>query len=151
MQLDKMEILKKVCCDVFEQLAFMFGEDLDKDEVECDAESFIRADMAFSGYLSGTLEIIVPFELTRKLAYNILGLDDNETIEQGGYEDAVKELLNTICGRMLTSFFGDEVIFDLHVPETARLNNQQWEALLKEKEYLAIEIEDNPILLYVSF
>jgi len=151
MQSEKIEILKKVCCDVFEQLAFMFGEELDRDEVESDSESFISAEMTFSGHLAGSIELIVPSELTRKLAYNILGLDDNDKIDQGGYDDALKELLNTICGRMLTSTFGEEAVFDLHVPLTSQLNNSQWEAVLDEKEYIAIDIEDSPVLIHATF
>lgn len=152
MQNEQIEIVIKVCCDIFEQLAFMFGEELDVAEVESDSESFIKAEMFFSGHLSGNIEIIVPTDLSKQLANNILGLEaDDETIEQGGYDDAVKEMLNTICGRMLPRLFGDAAVFDLHVPQTSQLNNQQWELLLKEKKHRAIEIEDYPVLLYASF
>lgn len=151
MQSNQQEIFKKVCCDVFEQLAFMFGEELDRDEVESNSDTFIKASMSFSGNVSGDIEIIVPSELAQKLACNILGLDDDVIQEQVSYADALKELLNTICGRMLTSLFGEEAVFDLHVPVTTELNESQWDTTLNEKEYIAIDIEDNPVLLYASF
>lgn len=151
MQSDQREKLKKVCADVFEQLAFMFGEEIEKDEIESTAETFLRASMTFSGNISGNIEIIMPLELTEQLADNILGSDDTERGEQVNYEDALKELLNTICGRMLTTLFGEEAVFNLHVPETNLLTLQQWSALLAEKDFIAFDIEDNPVLVLASF
>lgn len=46
--------LKKVCSDVFEQLAFMFGDEIEKDEIESDAETFLRASMTFQDIFRGT-------------------------------------------------------------------------------------------------
>ncbi len=144
------EILKQVCCDVFEQLAFMFGEELDPDEIESDSETFIRASMKYIGDIQGTIEIIVPNELAESLAYNILGIDEDDELEEGGSEDALKELLNTITGKLITAAYGEEKVFDLSIPETNDISNEEWESLLEENDYIAIDIEDNPVLLYTS-
>jgi CheY-specific phosphatase CheX len=143
-------MLLKVCCDVFEQLAFMFGEIIEKDDVSCDSNSFLRAHMSFKGDRTGTVEIVLPAELAETLAINILGIDDSDNIEPGTSEDAVKELLNTVCGRLLTVLYGEEAVFDLSVPSTSVLDNQQWKSALDSKSYSAIDIEDNPVLALVS-
>jgi len=150
MQSEQREKLKKVCSDVFEQLAFMFGDEIEKDEIESDAETFLRASMTFSGHFSGNIEIIMPLKLTEQLAGNILGLDEAERGDQANFEDALKELLNTICGRMLTALFGEEAVFNLHVPETNLLTRQQWNALLAEKDFIAFDLEDNPVLVHAA-
>jgi hypothetical protein len=151
MQNEQREKLKKVCSDVFEQLAFMFGEVIEKDEVESDAEEFLRASMTFSGNRSGSIEIIIPRELSPHIAANILGADENERQDALSYEDALKELLNTICGRMLTALFGEEAVFNLHVPETHLLSIRQWNELLEEKDFIAFDIDDNPVLVHAAW
>lgn len=150
MQDDKLLVLAKVCCDVFEQLAFMFGEIIDKDDVSCDSNRFIRALMSFQGDRSGSVELLLPAELAEMLAYNILGIDNDDTLDPGTSEDAVKEMLNTICGKLLTVLYGDKEVFDLSVPETSVIDTRQWKTLLDEKNYIAIDMEDNPVLMYLD-
>ncbi len=144
------EVVKQVCCDVFEQLAFMFGEELDKDLLDSDSNVFIRATMQFTGDQTGDIEIIVPAELAESLAYNILGFEEGDELEQGASEDALKELLNTICGRIVTEMYGETSVFDLTVPRTKEISNEQWKTILAEQDYMAIDIEDNPVLLSIT-
>ena len=141
------EILIKVSCDIFEKLSFMFGEVIDLDEAESDSDLFIKADMSFKWEKDGTVEIIVPSELAESLAKNILGIDESDNLDQVSPHDALKELLNTICGRLLPAIFGDENIFDLYPPQTSEINYEEWESLLENKDYIVVEIEDNPVLI----
>ncbi len=145
---DYNEQIVTVCCDIFEQLAFMFGETIDLDEAESDSEIFFRASMTFKGEHEGSIDIIVPKELAELLAVNILGIeDDADSMEEGTAEDALKELLNTICGKLLPIIYGDDKIFDLSPPLTSRLSTEEWEALLEDENYFAIEIEEQPVLI----
>ncbi len=144
------EVLKTVCCDVFEQLAFMFGEEIDKEDIESDSNKFMKAQMSYKGEREGEIDIVLPSELADALAINILGLDEDDAIDSGASTDALKELLNTICGRMMTSLYGEEAVFDLSVPKTDELDNEQWQAVINDKEYLAIDMEDNPVLIYFT-
>ncbi|MCX8042907.1 MAG: chemotaxis protein CheX, partial [Desulfobacterota bacterium] len=118
MKSDYLDKMKKVACDVFEQLAFMFAEEIEIQDFEYNDGPLIHATMSFSGYRSGTIDITMPMPLASQFARNILGLDESIEIDSQHYEDAVRELLNTICGRMLTSLFGEAEVFDLHVPTT---------------------------------
>lgn len=141
--------VKKVCCDVFEQLAFMFAEDISFDDIEYrDDERFIHATMSFSGQGTGGIELALPSNLAPVLAKNILGLDDEEPLDPQHYDDAVKELLNTICGRMLTSLFGEDAVFDLHVPTTTYLTVPQLRALIEKGDCIAVAVNEVPVIIH---
>ena len=147
MQSEESKIIKKICFDIFEQLAFMFGEELEKDDVQCPEDDFIKAVMTFSGHKNGAVEIIIPARLAPALAYNIMGVDESDNMESGIAEDALKELLNTLCGRMLPSLYTDQETFDLLPPEVQSVSRQQWQEFLIREHTIAFAIEDHPILL----
>ena len=144
------KILCEVCFKVFEQLAFMFGEEFEEDDVECDADAFIRASMEFSGPQQGKVELVVPETITTVMAANILGLDDDQPVYEDTAVDALKELLNTITGRLMTSFFGEDAVIDLTIPATEEIDRAQWEALVNSNQYLAVTIEDEPVLITIT-
>lgn len=142
------EIAGKVCSDVFEQLAFMFCEEIDIEDITPETESFLQAQMSYRGGQTGAVEIIAPTRLAENLAYNILGVDEGDELEPGAASDALQEILNTICGRMMTAIYGEQVVIDLTIPETHTITVQQWQELCGAKEYVALEIEDEPVLIH---
>ena len=142
------DILIKVCCDVFESLSFMFGEAIDLDEVDSESESFINVSISYKGNRAGSLFLIVSDETAKILAYNILGIDeDEEDLPSESYMDALKELLNTICGQFITSMFGDEPVFDLTVPETKIISLDEWQKSVDSGNFIALNVDDEPILI----
>jgi len=151
MRADWQETVKKICFDVLEQLAFMFCDELEKTDVQNSHEDFLKATMVFSGHHGGAVDIIVPRQLTPALVYNILGMDEDDSIESDIAEDALKELLNTLCGRMLPALFTDLETFDLHPPEISSVNKIQWLEMLNRENTIAFAIEDSPVLLNVHF
>lgn len=56
-------------------------------------------------------------EVLQELAANMLGLDDEEGITEDQRFDALKETMNVICGNLLPAIAGDEVVFDIDMPE----------------------------------
>jgi len=84
------------------------------------------------------------------MACNILGLEEDQHVDEDTAVDALKEMLNTITGRLMTSLFGEDVVIDLAIPVTEELNHTAWEALVESNEYLAITIEDNPVLITIQ-
>jgi hypothetical protein len=144
---DERTILKKVCFSVFENLAFMFGDELEEDEVESDDDLFLRASMEFKGPKQGRVALVVPRTLTGLLASNILGLDDEAFVDESVAVDALMELLNTITGRLMTSLFGEDAVVDLSIPYTDELDFTSWEALIAGQEYLAVTIDESPVLI----
>jgi len=150
MKNENRKVLYEVCFSVFEQLAFMFGEEFEEDDMEISADKFLRATMEFNGPEKGTVALVIPITITSLMAANILGLEDDQPIEDETAVDALKELLNTITGRLMTSLFGEEVVIDLSIPQTEELNYAEWEALFESNEYLVVSIEENPVLITVQ-
>jgi chemotaxis protein CheY-P-specific phosphatase CheC len=142
------DILIKVCCDVFESLSFMFGEAIDLDEVDSESESFINVSISYKGDRAGAIILIVSTETAKILAYNILGIDeDEEDLPFESSMDALKELLNTICGQFITLRFGDEPVFDLTIPETKTISLDEWQESVDSGNFLALNVDDEPILI----
>ena len=151
MQPDWHETVKGIYFEIFEQLAFMFGEELDKNDVQSPDDEFIKATMTFSGHRSGGMDIIVPKRLAPSLAYNILGIDESDPMDAGIAEDALRELLNTLCGRTLPALFTDVEVFDLHPPEIEAISHKKWQQMLDHQNSIAFVIEDSPILINIHF
>jgi chemotaxis protein CheY-P-specific phosphatase CheC len=151
MRADWQEIVKKTCFDVLEQLAFMFCDELDKADVQPADDDFLQATMVFSGHHGGAVDIIVPRQLTPALVCNILGMDEGDIIETDIAEDALKELLNTLCGRMLPALFTDVETFDLHPPSISSIDSKQWFKFLNQQNTIVFAIEDSPVILNVHF
>jgi CheY-specific phosphatase CheX len=151
MQNEERKILKEVCFGVFEQLAFMFGDELEDDEIEAEGNRFLRASMGFKGQKKqGTVEIIVPLAISKLLATNILGLEEEQIIDEDSAIDALKELLNTITGRLMTTLFGEDVVVDLTIPAIVELDHAAWDDLVQNSQYLAITIEETPVLVSIQ-
>jgi chemotaxis protein CheY-P-specific phosphatase CheC len=107
--------------------------------------------MEFSGHHRGAVDIIVPRQLTPTLVYNILGIDEDDHIESDIAEDALKELLNTLCGRMLPALFNDVETFNLHPPEISCVSRKQWLEMLNQQDTISFAIEESPVILKVYF
>ena len=82
----------------------------------------------------------------REIALNFLGLDDDANIEDESAHDAFKEILNIMCGQMLTAIAGDEPIFQLGMPELSRVDAEQWKALCGDEQTVAFMVEDHSAL-----
>ncbi|MCD6347077.1 MAG: chemotaxis protein CheX, partial [Bacteroidales bacterium] len=109
--------------------------------------SYVQARMLFNGPQKGTITLTVPSDMCADIASNILGMDlDEELVREDDY-DAFKEVLNVICGQVLTSLEGDEVVFDLSVPEVLNLDADAWEILLDNPDVLSFLVDDIPVLL----
>ena len=145
------EIAFNICSKIFEDMAFMFSEPVDDNQIDSGSETFIRTNMSYAGAKTGRIEIIVSLDLAKNLAMNMLGIDEPEDLEPDSIIDATKELLNTFCGNILTSVYNDDDIFDLTIPETSEINNAAWKSLLAGGEYLAVNIDEEPFLVKTEF
>ncbi len=150
MQSEYDTILSEVFCDVLINYGFMFGDPAPKDELLTSDTDYLRTTVSFAGHRTGVIGISTPADLGAQLAANVLGLepDDDDSIESA--LDAVKELVNIVCGQFLTSAFGDEPIFDLLPPVSLEIDKAEWDKLLESEETMGFMVEDEPAILYVS-
>lgn len=147
MKNEQREIVNRVFCDIIEQLAFMFGEPVDADELEAPAPKNILVRMEFKGASAGTLALAVPAHMCLELAANVLGLDSDDPDVMSKAIDALKELLNVSCGNLLTALAGEKPLFDLTVPTAAKLDGDGWNELLKAQDTMTFVVDDYSVLL----
>ena len=141
------QALKEVSEQVFEELAFMFADsdpgDLEAWERE---KSYLKAEIAFQGPVSGSLWIAAPPAFCRELAANILGLDGDELSAREKAEDALKELVNIVCGHFLTRTAGEDPLFTISPPEAREVARPD----AGNEEPLRLLVEDYPVALNVT-
>jgi CheY-specific phosphatase CheX len=99
--------------EVFERMFYVFLEPADKP----DGEYHYRADINFSGPLSGELTAIFSRPLAEVMLKNMLNVGEDEINDQL-MEDCLKESLNMICGNFLSKYDSGQV-FDLSIPTYA--------------------------------
>lgn len=143
------EILLRLLEVVLEQLAFMFIEEVEKEDLIVREGRFFHVSMSFKGFQSGHIEMAIPERMSHLVAANILGIEDDEMIKQSA-ADAVRELLNIYCGQMLTTIFSCEDIFDLSVPEVKEINPEEWNILADNSDTIGVKIEEFPFLVKLT-
>jgi CheY-specific phosphatase CheX len=108
--------LASVAERMFEGLAFMISmPQADGDPPSIPSPVSVR--VAFDGPLSGTLVLTAAEDMLPALARNMLGLDGTSQPSLEDQMDALKELVNVICGNLLPALTGTEAVFDVHSPE----------------------------------
>ncbi len=142
-------ILWHVAEDVLGKLAFMFSypDDSTGDEEETGEEPVLSY-VSFKGPFEGSLLMLVSPMILPELAGNMLGLDDDEKASEEEQFDALKELINVICGNLLPKIAGKQAIFKVGVPEVCKKDaNPLADTLAKIS--LMIEDEKCELGLYV--
>ena len=148
MKRDMTKSLSKTFCNIIEKLAFMFGEPVDKIDLPAsEGQEYVRAEMAYNGPLAGSLAIMMPRDLCPEIAANVLGAERFDSTAAEHANDALKELLNVICGNILTAVAGEEPVFDLSVPSVSTADEIGWDDFLKRPETVAFLIDGTPVLL----
>lgn len=141
------ELISEVFCSVLETQAFMFGEPVDLEDLPPRAGEYIKAQMGFAGPLKGTLALAMPEAMCTEVAANVLGLDLDDDEAADSAQDALQELLNVVCGQVLTELAGEEPVFDLTVPEVTAVGDAEWSALLAARDVAPLVVDDEAVLL----
>ena len=147
MQTEQKSLLVETFSGVLEDLAFMFGDVVDTEELVPTANEYVRASMQFGGEMKGTLSIVVPSDMCREIAANILGMSEDDEFVVARSEDSMKEVLNVTCGHILTEMAGDKPVFNLSPPVIARIDAEEWTALLNDPITVSCLVDEEPVLL----
>ena len=109
-------ILTEVVNETLEKLAFLFT--FPDDERDSDSQDpALIGRVGFNGYFDGSLIMRISDCAIPELAANMLGLDDEAEISDAEQQDALKEILNVICGNVLPAIAGEKVEFNIEAPE----------------------------------
>jgi len=147
---DHENLLRDTFSNVIEKLAFMFVEEVEeKKPIKTDSK-FLKARMTFDGAMAGVFTIVVSEKMCSEIAVNILGLDSDDRIGKEQMSDALKEVLNVVCGNFITALAGDRPVFELSLPVVSEINASSKKALLNEPEAIELFVDDSPVLLHFS-
>ncbi len=103
MEQNRNDVLRGVFSSILENMAFMFADAAEEEEIFDAGAPYVRAEMTFQGPTKGTIAIAVPEAMCPELAGNILGIDPEDEMIAARPHDALKELLNVTCGNVLTA------------------------------------------------
>ena len=146
MRTDRSGELERVLADVLAAQAFLFAEPAEVgEERDVAAEPvWFCGRIGFEGHRSGALEVAVPRGLAVEASANMLGDDEVEDDEEAA--DALGELLNVICGQLLTSRFGTEPVFTLTMPEVQQAAGAAAAALAQGVGCEVFDVEGESLL-----
>ena len=145
---EKLEISKSFRV-VMEEQVFMIAEPSSFEDADDTARPFLGCHMTFAGARKGRVLLAVPEDIVDEVAANFLGLDAGDPRATAMAGDAFGELLNVVCGHLLTALFGDSA-FSLTFPAVTRLESGQLEALAAHPDTLSFLADDSPVLLHVE-
>ncbi len=130
-------VLTDVISDIVETLAMMGLE------VAHEFRDFVPdfiGHIDFEGTVRGRLFIECTDEFADTLAENLLGLESSELDESHKW-DAIGELLNVICGNLVTELFDSKNSFTLSVPQVSVIdsgaNSGEGQLLMRDSQYCA--------------
>jgi CheY-specific phosphatase CheX len=118
--------LTAVTTDTLKRLAFIFASPAESaPAVEESPSETVRVD--FSGAFTGGLELSLSVPVLAELAANMLGADEGERLSADDQRDALKELVNVVCGNLLPALAGRAQEFNIGTPYPATADEPGWE------------------------
>ncbi len=147
---DVTEQLRKVFPQVLQLQIFMFAEEAPIESLPAEAINWMITEISFSGPFSGYMTLALPSEIQMEIAANFLGKDADDPDVFKYSEDALKEIINVLCGHMLTSIAGENPIFDLSIPTVTSLSHDQYEKMTDSPDSLCFDLEGKLSVVRIS-
>lgn len=117
--------LIEVTADTLEKLAFIFTFPAEAAPViDEQNQEAVRVD--FSGPFAGGMELSLPASALGELAVNMLGAEEGEELSAEQQRDALKELINVVCGNLLPVLAGHAEEFNLRTPYLVSGESPAW-------------------------
>jgi chemotaxis protein CheY-P-specific phosphatase CheC len=107
--------LAQIFSEVLANLAFMFTAE--PGEPATPGTPCLVTRISYQGPQAGELELWCPEGFAYVLASNLLGVDPEDAEARAKSHDAMKELMNVLCGQLVTTLHGTQGVFNLSIPE----------------------------------
>lgn len=146
MKTEHAEILNETFCKVVEQAAFMFAEPAEAVALPAAAGPCLAVEMEFFGGFSGGLRMAASSRFCVEMAANVLGMEPDDPESEAHGIDMLKELLNVVCGNVLTEIAGAEAIFTLSIPQAAPIDAESWRQMLGRGP-ACFAVDEHPVLV----
>ena len=150
MSADNINTLVEVTIEVLERYAFMLGDPPGKGSgpVVLSEPSWIVT-ISFTGARAGGIGMVVSPGLARQAAANLYeGAPAEGGDEQA--QDAVRELLNIVCGNYLHRVESNEPIFSFATPVLQVATRETTARYVSGKPQAMLAVEGHPLLLFVG-
>jgi chemotaxis protein CheY-P-specific phosphatase CheC len=108
-------ILTEVVIDTLEKLAFLFAAPLEGPAPE-ETQKLATVRVRFSGPICGGVQLRLSQPVLAELAGNMLGAADGSTLSGDEQQDALRELINVICGNLLPRIGDSTAEFSIQTP-----------------------------------
>lgn len=141
-----LENLKAATFEVLETMFFLFPEAASGNEVGLKGDA-IRAWVPVTGPKSFKVGLTAPLALTRKMAANFLGLEE-ERASPDSLEDMLREAANMVAGNFLSREQVSEA-FHPETPHSQKLNfgAEPW---LPQGHSLLLMVDDNGLEIFLE-
>lgn len=114
---DTQPALASLAAEVLGDLAFMIADD--EPQAPAPGTIWLQGEVGYRGPVCGSVQCWVTRSFAVSLAANLLGTDPNDAEAFTDAEDAVRELLNVLCGHLVTAWHGREAVFNLTIPQVS--------------------------------
>lgn len=114
-----MSPLATALSEVLADMAFMFPGPPPEEPLP--AGGWLECAIGYRGPHQGDLRLRCPARLALVVASNLLDLDPEAAASARQAADALKELLNVICGQLVIMLYGRQAAFDLDIPRLMAL------------------------------
>ncbi len=138
------DLLREITTSVLESAAFLIIDEEKVDFSSINETSFKGAYIRFSGFKEGRVSLWMTVDTADAAARNMLGHDDDYEVDDKQRDDVLMEILNMITGNLLTGMFGENVIFNLCIPEI--INSEDIPELLPETT-VVLSTDETPLII----
>ena len=139
----------EVISRILEDAAFVFTDAISGEDIPVPGEwEASGVGLDFSGEQCGQMRMWASDGFAACVAANMLGVPEDDPAASEKGLDALKESLNIIVGNYLTSFYGDEPIFDLGLP--APIESDALNSDMENSEAVWLSADDHPIMFLIE-
>ncbi len=118
-------------------------EAADMPEVKGDA---LNVRIEYTGEHAGELGLIIEKPLATLMAARILGLAHTKDVYDDMIEDALRELLNVVCGHFVTLMYGYTPVLKISLPKVFTIGSAVCNVLRTNPNVCTFMVEDSPLL-----
>lgn len=115
----------------------------DMPEVKGDA---LNVRIEYSGEHAGELGLIIEKPLAVLMAARILGMDNTKDVYDDMIEDALRELLNVVCGHFVTLMYGYTPVLKISLPKVFAIGSAVCNVLRTNPNVCTFMVDDSPLL-----
>lgn len=137
--------LRRTFSDVLGDMAFIFV--VDPDETDPPPRYTLEAHVSYAGPRRGTLRLRCDDRFAATVAGNLLGIDPDDGVAERGRIDALQELMNVVCGNVVTELYGPDELFQFGIPEVGPVRPGETTEEFVVREVHTFMLDDSAIEL----